>query len=80
MTRLNQLVAVDLESLGRQFPDFTRTPTDGERLIAVAAEEVEVMRAPGQLVPKPAARKVHFRQPPLTCEVVYVSVAGRKPE
>ena len=60
-TEENQFVAVDLEAVGRQRLDFVRAPMNVERLVTGAAEEVVVMRTVGQLVPKPAARELHFR-------------------
>ena len=73
-------MAFNLEAVGGQRLDFVRAPVDVERLITGAAEEVVVMRAVGQLVPKPAARERHFRKPPLANEGLDVPVDGRQPE
>ena len=73
-------MAVDLEALRRQLLDFIRTLVDVECQIAGTAEEVVVVRTLGQLVPKPAAGKLHLRQPSVIRERLHVPIDGGQPE
>ena len=73
-------MAVNLEAVGRQRLDFVRALMDVKRLITGAAQEMVVMRQVGQLVPKPAARELDFRQPPFSGQHLNVPVDGRHSE
>ena len=73
-------MAINLEAVGRQRLDFIRAPMNVKRLITGAAEEVVVMRAVGQLVSRPAARELDFRQPPFANQNLQVPVDGCYPE